>query len=319
MNTELLIKLSQITREEQRLLSGSMLDTSIYTGGQDFIIQAKQFLPGSDRIAIRTHTRFVDFPLHRHNYMEMMYVAQGQITHSIDGKEIPLHAGDLLLINRHLLHAIRRAEMQDIGINFIMPDAFIDSIWPEMSGTLFSPFFASSKSETGSGQYLLFCLKGYPPAENLMENLLYELSGTQKNELILNRTVALLFQYLACARCPLTGATETITTADAQRRKIMQYIKANYQTASLTELADKLHLSAPYLSKLTRELFGSSFQELLLEYRLTIAMQMLKTSTLSVAEIIHKVGYENGSFFHRKFKEKFGTTPQCCRKNHIPA
>ena len=74
---------------------------------------------------MRPHSRFVDFPEHRHNYVEMMYVVQGNITHIIEGKELTLHKGDVLMLNQQVRHAIRRAEYEDIGINFIaLPEFF---------------------------------------------------------------------------------------------------------------------------------------------------------------------------------------------------
>ena len=47
---------------------------------------------------MRPHSRFVEFPEHRHNYVEMMYVVQGNITHIIEGKELTLHKGDVLML-----------------------------------------------------------------------------------------------------------------------------------------------------------------------------------------------------------------------------
>lgn len=298
MNPSLLNQLSQITEEEQNLLSGGPLDTSLYGPGQRFIIQTKRLLSDSQSIAVRTHTRFTDFPLHSHNYVEMMFVLQGQITHSIDGKELTLNPGDLLVMNRHLLHAIRQAGREDIGINFIMSDAFIRSIWPDMNGTIFSGFFAEDSRKDGEGQYLLFHATDYPPVENLLENLLYELTRKKYSDLILNRSVALLFQYLSLNVCPLLDATKRLTREDAQKREIMQYLKAHYQTASLTELASRMHLSIPYTSSLIQARFGCSFQKLLIDYRLETARQLLDTTSMPIAGITEKVGYENSSFFH---------------------
>ena len=67
----------------------------------------------------------MEFPLHRHNYVEFMYVVQGEITHVIDGKELTLYKGDLLMLNQYVEHAIHRAEFEDIGINLIaLPEFF---------------------------------------------------------------------------------------------------------------------------------------------------------------------------------------------------
>lgn len=38
-------------------------------------------------IAVRTHTRFIHFPVHRHNFIEVLYVCQGQLTNVIGGRE----------------------------------------------------------------------------------------------------------------------------------------------------------------------------------------------------------------------------------------
>ena len=46
-------------------------------------------------IAIRTHTRFVHFPLHRHNYVEVLYVCEGTLTNIIDGKQVIVRKGEL--------------------------------------------------------------------------------------------------------------------------------------------------------------------------------------------------------------------------------
>lgn len=54
-----------------------------------------------------------------------MYVVQGEITHVIDGKELTLYKGDLLMLNQYVEHAIHRAEFEDIGINFIALPEFL--------------------------------------------------------------------------------------------------------------------------------------------------------------------------------------------------
>ena len=54
-----------------------------------------------------------------------MYVAQGSITHCIEGKELVLHKGDVLMLNQQVVHSIKRAGYQDMGINFIaLPEFF---------------------------------------------------------------------------------------------------------------------------------------------------------------------------------------------------
>jgi AraC family transcriptional regulator of adaptative response / methylphosphotriester-DNA alkyltransferase methyltransferase len=50
--------------------------------------------------------------------------------------------------------------------------------------------------------------------------------------------------------------------------------------------------------------------------RCEIAAKMLRDTNLSVGEIIRKTGYENESFFRRKFKEMYGEYPLKYRKKY---
>lgn len=126
MRKELLDELMIISEEEKKYKSGqSTVEQSLYAKDNLAEIDRKRLLQRGKLITVRPHSRFVDFPEHRHNYVEMMYVVQGSITHYIEGKELVLHKGDVLMLNQHVSHAIKRAEYEDIGINFIaLPEFF---------------------------------------------------------------------------------------------------------------------------------------------------------------------------------------------------
>lgn len=74
MQQALLEKLREITEEEKKILDGEAVDQALYTSGTDFTVDSKKMLEEGKLIAVRTHTRFVLFPLHRHNYIEVLYV-----------------------------------------------------------------------------------------------------------------------------------------------------------------------------------------------------------------------------------------------------
>lgn len=315
MEATLLERLSGITPEERRILAGETgVDRSLYTAGQDPVFRQQRLMRGEDPIEMRTHTRFVEFPLHGHNFVEMMVVVSGSITHALQGRRVQLQTGDLLLMNRHMLHAISPAGEGDIGVNFIMPDAFFEGLWPELSDTIFADFLEENRHPRGQGQFLHLRARGHKPIENLIENLIFELIRPQKDRPILQRTMALLFAYLSQDPGLLVDATARVSKTDAQKRRVLQYLQANYPRATLAELAERLGLSAPYLSKWIRDHFQRTFQSLLLETRLERARELLEGTSLPVTDIIRRVGYENGSYFHRKFLEKYGVTPHRYRK-----
>ena len=126
MREELLNELMVISEEEKKYRAGQgMVERQLYARESIGEIDRELLLKRGRLITVRPHSRFVDFPEHRHNYVEIMYVVQGSITHIIGGKELTLHKGDVLMLNQQVRHAIRRAEYEDIGINFIaLPEFF---------------------------------------------------------------------------------------------------------------------------------------------------------------------------------------------------
>lgn len=85
-----------ITPEEQQILDGNIaVQKNLYTSKQDFVVESDKFLEHSeDDITLRRHTRFVDFPKHKHDYVEIFYCLSGSVTHVINEEEICLrHRG----------------------------------------------------------------------------------------------------------------------------------------------------------------------------------------------------------------------------------
>ena len=107
MNAALLEKLSAITDEERRILRGeTQIDRSIYMDGSRDVISGDKLLEPGKIITIRPHTRFAVFPEHSHDYVEMVYMCRGQTTHRINGTELVLHEGDLLMLGQHARQSI---------------------------------------------------------------------------------------------------------------------------------------------------------------------------------------------------------------------
>ncbi len=59
---------------------------------------------------------------------------------------------------------------------------------------------------------------------------------------------------------------------------------------------------------------GSSFQEVVEEWRKEAARRHLSDSTLAIAELAFLLGYSEPAAFHRAFKRWFGVTPQGYRR-----
>ena len=127
MQQVLLDHLRKITEEEQRILDGvAEVDKDLYTSGQDFTVDSAKMLSEGKLIAVRTHTRFVHFPSHRHNFIEVLYVCQGRLVNINGGKEVVIQKGALLFLNQFTRHEILPAGEEDIAIIFMILHEFYD-------------------------------------------------------------------------------------------------------------------------------------------------------------------------------------------------
>lgn len=314
MEDFLLKRISAVSDEEKEILTGNALDKRLYTKESDFIVDTEKLMHGRD-ISIRTHTRYTDFPLHRHNYLEMMIVLSGSITHTISNEEITLCEGDVLILNKHVSHSIKKTDTPDIGVNVIISDNFVQTLSRELAETVFSELAEQNSKPDGSGIYLCFSTAGNKQIANIIENLLFELTEYPSDMQILRCTTSLLFDYLSRSSDSLLKQASRLPDRESMRKStVIGYIRSNYREASLTELSELMFLTAPYLSKMITELFGKTFKELLLEERMRKATELITKTDLPIGDIINSVGYENESYFHREFKKKTGLTPLSLRK-----
>lgn len=313
MRQYLIDMLSPESEEERSLLEGAEIDRQRYSSGEEFVINGARLGRG-DGIGVRTHTRYTDFPRHRHNYVEMMIVLDGSITHDFGSEKVALSAGEILIMNKHVSHSVMRAEKQDLGVNVIMSDAFVGAVAPELAGTVFSALFNENSRADGTPVYLVLSSAKEKKHGNLVENLLFELTRESGSRKIMEKTVALLLLCLSEDDSLIIGGSSQRSREDKRIIKIKSYVKNNYRCPSLVELSKKTYLSVPYLSKFIKERLGMSFVELVREERLSRAMDLILNTGMPIGEIIRAVGYENESYFHRVFRERYGSTPLSVRK-----
>ena len=246
MNPELIRKMQKISPEEQSYLDGNAtVNKELYTSEIKFEIDRNRFLKEGRLITVRPHSRFIDFPAHRHNYIEIMYVCQGTITH-----------------------------------------------------------------------YLVFRLGENQAIENLMENMISSMLNDEQNEDSINQySMGIVFLYLLRHVDCLTQSSSQ-SYKDVVVQSTLSYIDTWYKTATLSKIAEDFHQSLSVLSKMIKQTTGFTFQELLQRKRFQKAVMLLVEFDLPIEEIAVAVGYENQSYFCRKFKERYGMTPRKYRLEH---
>ncbi len=92
---------------------------------------------------------------------------------------------------------------------------------------------------------------------------------------------------------------------------VKNYIDQHYaEELSLEFLADQVHLSCSYLSKLFKKELGQNLSTYILNVRLDHAKALLRTTDRKTYEIAESVGISDPVYFSRLFKKATGCTPK---------
>ena len=313
MTDELLVELKKITPEEESILAGrAEIEKDIYMSEGHDTVEAKRLLDDGKLIQVRTHTRFVHFPRHTHNYIEVIYMCSGSTHHVIDGKDVFLQEGEVLLLNQKAVQEIYPAGMDDVAVNFIVLPEFFDcglKMMGEEKNFLRDFVIDCLKVENGAAGYIHFKVADILPIQNLLENLIWSIWHRQPNKRSINQiTMGLLF-------LQLMNYTDRMETGFGNRQQgvtisVLGYVEEHYRDGELSKLARLLHYDLYWLSREIKKITGKNYTELVQEKRLNQAVYLLEHTTMSVMDIGMSVGYDNISYFHRIFQKRYGMTPR---------
>lgn len=97
-------------------------------------------------------------------------------------------------------------------------------------------------------------------------------------------------------------------------KRALVYIHQHYREPIGREaIADALHISVRYLTRIFSAEMGLPLQEYLARYRVSQARLLLETSAAPVAQIALQVGFEDPNYFSRAFRKQVGVSPQAYR------
>lgn len=293
MDEKLYEQLRVITDEEKKIRDGNNeIDRDLYMGEKENVVDANKLLENGKLITVRPHTRFVHFPKHTHNYIELIYMYSGTTTHFVNENKIELQEGELLLLSKSAVQEILPADENDVAINFIIMPEFFDKVL-NMIGEEDNPlkeFVVESlvNKEENVG-YLHFKGSDILPIQNLVENLIWTIKNNTTHKRSINQiTMGLLFMQLINNTDRLT-----VQGGDEDKQlflKILRYVEENYKSGELADLAEQLNYDIYWLSKKIKQLTGKNYTELVQNKRLNQAAYYLANTAIRVADIGELIG-----------------------------
>lgn len=131
-----------------------------------------------------------------------------------------------------------------------------------------------------------------------------------------------LYQFLDCL--VRSSSARTTPSSGGMSKYYLEwafaFIDQNFHNdITVADIADSCKIHRNYLCRIFREHIGISPQEFLITFRLRKAVQLLRTTKLSIKDIGNAVGYPNQLHFSRAFKNVYGMSPKQWRSEQALA
>ena len=152
--------------------------------------------------------------------------------------------------------------------------------------------------------------------EMLVQEMTYIVHHPKESPMHLIGHLYLFLDYLSRS-AKRTTPVHSSRMSDYYIKEAINFIEQNFQNnISIEEIAAVCGINRSYFGKIFRNAVGRSPQEFLMNYRMVKATELLKLTSLSIADIGSAVGYENQLHFSRAFKGIYGVSPRECRNQH---
>lgn len=251
--------------------------------------------------------------IHWHEEIELIIIKKGEGLVRVDLVEYEVRAGDIVFVPSGKLHSIGQKDNETM----------------EYENIIFKPSLLLAEGNDLCGEsFILPVCRGELQTAPLIDRgtvchseaaeLIARIDGLcdKKSYGYQLAVKGCLFQLMYLLITEGTDSRERLNKKTSEKLKlILTHIGDNYQRhISVEEIAGQCFYSKSYFMKFFRETMGVTFVEYLNNYRLDIAAKKLKNTDDNILNIAIDCGFDNLSYFNRRFKAKYGMSPGAYRR-----
>lgn len=269
-------------------------------------------LPENEDYYVIAHEVTGDFPEHSHDYYELNYLCRGSMINVIDGNEIYMAAGDLVLCSRNAVHALKHQEGDALIVNFCLkPQAFEGTLKDfYLDDNLISAFLRGN-GQTGQN-YIFFSLGRDLHAQGILTSIIQEYADHDYHQTFaLESLFLLLFAYLE------SSSEFSFYGIDAETHDMVGAICRNCMTQNFEEIAKGFHKSTAEFDRHLKERTGRDMKSFADEVRLERAIELLADPKINIYQIVETCGFADAEEFFKIFRRKFHISPTEYRKQFL--
>ena len=241
-----------------------------------------------------------DFPMHAHEWLEVLYFISGKGTYLVEGHQYPLHPGDVFIL--------RPAEMHKLDIDPSEPyerivihfsPALLEALDPNKE--LLRPFY-----DRPFGQMNQYGQEDDP--DGLLQAAFARFSFDGISDVRMNLIGRLIM--LLTAMDSMHGRTQTHAPVEGLAGQILAYVNEHlFEDISMQSIANTFYRSPSQISRIFRQATGNSLWKYVTIKRLMAARELIQRGEpASVAS--SACGFSEYSSFYRAYKSHFGHSPK---------
>ena len=228
-----------------------------------------------------------------HPILELTYVDQGSMHSVVEGQDILMKQGDLVIYGPNQWHM----QYADIGVAPRYVTITFDISAGDLSALLNRKFTAP--------QHTVTILQKMLQEQERMDDF--------SSSVIISQLEMLLLLLLRENKTPRAGKLQTSNAVHSENeiiRQAQQYISSHIrEKLSVPLVARQVDVSPSYLTALFHKNLQISPGEYIRRTKLQESKQMIRENNLNFTEIAAELQYSTVHHFSRQFKEKFGITP----------
>jgi len=266
-------------------------------------IQYSEALPVNCEIM---HLR--DYPIHFHNDMEVVYVLQGRVMLKNGYYNYEMEEGDIYILNDREIHSYDSKGNPNVVLILQLNLSYFTRYYELLKNSFFVTDVNDSQDES---LVELRELLARIALENLCGGKGYEERVISLTHDLINCLIS-NFQYFAMEDGRFINETKNKGNKilAGRLKRIIEYMYENYsRRLTLSEIAEKEHLSIYYLSHFIKEATGLGFQELLSFIRVEESEKLILGSDKKIGAISLESGFSAVRYYIKYFTKWFGMHP----------
>jgi AraC-like DNA-binding protein len=262
--------------------------------------------------------------LHGHDFVELVYIVDGEARHCFEGEQYDVKSGDVFIINPGELHSyeINPGERLEIINCLFTPELIHETLLRELGISQSMDYFYVHPFLDKRERFhhrLNLTGKDARRVMSLLESMIEEWEARDSNfctviKLLMLELLVLLSRYYNQKQEPLKTGRATVAKRTGEHRlmirRINGFLERHYdQKLSITSLCELYNISKRQLNRIFKQETGQTVIDRIHEIRIDKAKQYLLDSDDKVILVANRVGYEDPAFFSQLFRRRVGCSP----------